>query len=107
MVVRSVSPLPKWLMKETVRNNKCATTGNKSLCFRVDMVKRKYHIINVCVLGCLQTAGAARVEALAERRAERTCAAGAETTAAARADVPPHRTRDDRKPHAPQPFGLS
>lgn len=55
----------------------------------------------------LQTTGAARVEALAERRAERACAAGAETTAAARADVPPHRTRDDCESHAPNPAGLS
>jgi len=56
---------------------------------------------------CLQTTGAARVEALAERRAERTCTAGAKTTAATRADVPPHRTRDDCKSHAPNPSGLT
>lgn len=50
-----------------------------------------YQIVNMC----LQTAGAARVEALTARGTERTCAAGAETTAAERTDVSPHRTRDD------------
>lgn len=48
---------------------------------------------------CFQTAGAARVEALTARGAEGTWAAGAETTAAERTDVSPHRTRDDCMSH--------
>lgn len=52
MVMRSVSPLPKCLVKETARNNKCATTGNNYLCFRVNIGKGKYHILNVCVCVC-------------------------------------------------------
>lgn len=68
---------------------------------------KKIDVSHSYLLGWLQTAGTACIETLAERRAERTCPAWAEATAAARADVPPHRTRDDCKPQAPKPFGLS
>ncbi len=44
--MRSVSPHPKWLVRETRRSNKCAATGNESLCFIGDMAEWKCHIHN-------------------------------------------------------------